>query len=322
VAKKRKKIVRELPIYGSDVRSSGPGFCIYCYATNDLTDEHVIPLALAGNLILEEASCSDCGRLTSQVEGALLREGGAFFGYRERKGYPTRSIRESETVPIDRYIIEEGKPIIEPGSINRKDYPRVLALPMFRLPGCLLGMPPSRTSSIVSTFVSYNDDDLLRVGDFATPPLDIYVFSRFLAKIAHCFSYFDLGKDEAGTYRQYLPPVILGKDAHTPYVVGGESKIEEQDSHAMIHLRMQPVLRVGLEFMTCRIRLFNNAPTYIVVFGCRKERSKDYYYDWYDERKARYKENYSEILSAGSKRVQPKARPPKGRFFRRIERST
>src|SRR3712207_705268 len=49
-------------------RVGSVGCCIYCGATNELTDEHVIPLALAGNIIVPDASCRACAAITSDFE--------------------------------------------------------------------------------------------------------------------------------------------------------------------------------------------------------------------------------------------------------------
>src|SRR5271165_2543948 len=51
------------------------GRCIYCgakrYTSNDplakLGDEHIIPLAFGGNLLLPEASCRACEKITSRI---------------------------------------------------------------------------------------------------------------------------------------------------------------------------------------------------------------------------------------------------------------
>ena len=40
------------------------GRCIYCFASNcNLGDEHIIPQALGGNIILHGASCSACDKI-------------------------------------------------------------------------------------------------------------------------------------------------------------------------------------------------------------------------------------------------------------------
>jgi hypothetical protein len=79
----------------ADVHYSAVGKCIYCGETNlakgvrKFGDEHIIPLAMGGNLILDEASCDSCEKIiNSQIETPVLdREWGQF---RARRGFPTR----------------------------------------------------------------------------------------------------------------------------------------------------------------------------------------------------------------------------------------
>ena len=47
--------------------------CIYCGETQGLSDEHIIPLALNGTLILPKASCKHCAKLTSAIERTVAR---------------------------------------------------------------------------------------------------------------------------------------------------------------------------------------------------------------------------------------------------------
>jgi hypothetical protein len=62
-----------MPAHSSRV-CPGIGRCIYCDASGvALSDEHVIPFALNGNLVIEDASCEDCRKLTSANEGIIAR---------------------------------------------------------------------------------------------------------------------------------------------------------------------------------------------------------------------------------------------------------
>ena len=40
------------------LRAASVGSCIYCGATDQLTDEHIIPLALGGRFVLPDSSCA------------------------------------------------------------------------------------------------------------------------------------------------------------------------------------------------------------------------------------------------------------------------
>ena len=67
--------------------------CIYCRALpteeNKLTKEHVIPLALSGNRILEKATCDSCQKITSHFEQEVLSKDMAAF--RHSMGVKTRN---------------------------------------------------------------------------------------------------------------------------------------------------------------------------------------------------------------------------------------
>ena len=62
----------------SDVFHYPPvGRCIYCGATDELTDEHIIPFSLGGVLILDKASCNGtkgCNKKTHKFEGVVARQ--------------------------------------------------------------------------------------------------------------------------------------------------------------------------------------------------------------------------------------------------------
>ncbi|SRR5271163_282192 len=48
------------------------GECIYCGALGsevELTDEHIVPYSLGGNVELLQASCKKCARVTGGLEG-------------------------------------------------------------------------------------------------------------------------------------------------------------------------------------------------------------------------------------------------------------
>src|ERR1700726_1460580 len=71
------------------------GRCIYCGATSDeveLTREHIVPFALGGTYVLEQASCADCQYHTKHIEQNVLRP---MLGMaRVRLGLPTRNKKE------------------------------------------------------------------------------------------------------------------------------------------------------------------------------------------------------------------------------------
>jgi hypothetical protein len=66
--------------------------CIYCGATEELTDEHTIPYALWGKWVLGKGSCRRCAVLTSRIEQKV---GSVVLGkLRESMKAPTRHSRK------------------------------------------------------------------------------------------------------------------------------------------------------------------------------------------------------------------------------------
>ena len=69
----------------------GYGRCIYCTSDSGhsgLRDEHVIPYALGGNAVIENASCKTCEGITSYLDGYLARH--VYHDLRIHRGIQTR----------------------------------------------------------------------------------------------------------------------------------------------------------------------------------------------------------------------------------------
>lgn len=70
------------------------GRCIYCGTKEgDLTDEHIVPFALGGNMILPKASCIPCQRIINQeIETPTLNVlSGSYGPLRLGLNLPTRN---------------------------------------------------------------------------------------------------------------------------------------------------------------------------------------------------------------------------------------
>jgi hypothetical protein len=119
------------------------GHCIYCGSTSDLSEEHIIPFALGGNLILPESSCATCRDITSKIETKVLR--GFMLPARTVAGFPTRHPRKRPT----HFQLEAGR-----GgenlllSLEASEFPALLPLPVFPPAGFLTGRTTSRGVSV------------------------------------------------------------------------------------------------------------------------------------------------------------------------------
>lgn len=110
------------------------GQCIYCGKRNiPLTDEHVFPLSLGGNVILDRASCEDCRALTSKCERNITSNNWA----------EVRAITEcksrkrdwaKERFPLE-VILKNGKRDIL--KLKKEESLGLCHFPLFPLPGFL-----------------------------------------------------------------------------------------------------------------------------------------------------------------------------------------
>ena len=109
----------------------GVGCCIFCFRTDaPLTDEHVVPLAFAGNHVMRAASCKDCAAKTSLIERRVLRE---YWGKsREALNFPTRRPkRRSDKLTI--HTEDDGEELTV--EVDWNEFPAIFALPRFERPG-------------------------------------------------------------------------------------------------------------------------------------------------------------------------------------------
>jgi hypothetical protein len=109
------------------------GKCIYCGAvTRKLSDEHAIPYGLSGDLVLHDASCGECARITSAFEMHCLR--GLLAKTRARLNLKSRRPKAVATV----FRIDHGFGW-EQTVQNAKQFAGMNILPVFEPPGFLRG---------------------------------------------------------------------------------------------------------------------------------------------------------------------------------------
>ena len=122
--------------------------CIYCGATENLSDEHVIPFALSGRIILPAASCPECAAMTSRIERKVLR--GITHPARLVGAYPSRSKKQQPKRVTERLIDQNGDAYeIE---VDREDGLGLLVLPTLELPAFLRGGPNQPTSMTMNGY--------------------------------------------------------------------------------------------------------------------------------------------------------------------------
>jgi hypothetical protein len=249
-----------------------PGRCIYCgkpASEVQLTDEHIIPVALGGTLILPKASCLDCARITSQLETHCVK--GMFYaakGQFRLKGRKSRKAPDFLGVGIERAALTEMHKL----HISR--HPSAIITFDFGESGASYGIAPADDfgggkvciTPIVPDFwqrVSAIGEDI----KLTLSPINSQYFARMLAKIAHAFAVAERGVD---AFPHNLRNAILGQaPMYLRYFIGTvDSKSEPpSDQRHEISLAIRANW-VDTELLTVRLRLFSQKETpiyYIVV---------------------------------------------------------
>jgi len=258
------------------------GFCIYCgaskasgYAKN-LRTEHIVPLALNGDIELKEATCESCEKITGKVEQLALR--GHYRGLRTQPGWKHRNKSEQPSqLPV--FVPNpDGGPELR-RMIPLAEYPHVHFFFDLPTPGLLLGVqrgweygPKHRWMRIQATEVNPPVTSE-KLSTFATPSLDLHCFCRMLAKIGHAYATAKVGRQ---FFSPLLPPLILGDTTDCYRFVGGFPQVEElpaADTPFQISLGRETAF--GKEYLVAKIRIFASLPGsrfYRTVIG---EISKD-----------------------------------------------
>jgi len=257
--------------------------CIYCGALpsppSRLGDEHIIALSLGGVSILPEASCRDCEKITSYLEGYCANE--IFGTLRVQAGLPTRRPRNRPT-HLPTYFDIDGQ------------FHRHLVIPRASLisfvmhhlpePGIMrLRLPTNSFDFVQEKVISVNQSKFMfgvvasklgargaiAYGKRNSP----FVFARMMAKIAHAYC---IAESALNGFRPLLPDIILGNSDKIPYLVGSMPEPEPvrkvpRGIKSYHHLRLGIARLPTRELRIAHIRLFATlpTPTYTVIAGDR-----------------------------------------------------
>jgi hypothetical protein len=199
-----------------------------------LSEEHIIPYALGGILVLPEASCRACNDITSVFELRLLRR--AWWPYRRALGLTSRRPKQQpEDFPVT-LKPKSGNPI--EARLRAGDHPLLTTL-LFPPPTVLQGhrsdgpvtgrvviipVAPQPRSVIVngSERVVSSDDEI----EYPVN-IDASDLARFLAKVGLGYAIFKLGL--AAFSEVFLPEVVLGSgDGALTYVGTLDGSVQSQ----------------------------------------------------------------------------------------------
>jgi len=259
------------------MRYAAVGKCIYCGSSSvELTDEHIIPLALGGDDIIPRASCKDCERITgTKIEHPCLRR----ILLAPRTHWEIKSRRPKDRPTELR--IGTGTPAVnfEWKSVPVPQHPLAFGLPVFAPPGILIGAARTRGFMMFAPWAymdKHAEERMKRHGDSAGiyQPFSPDLFCRMVAKIAHCQAAATLGVD---AFDPFLPGIILGRTEIISYYVGNAAHIQHATPPATslseitheLYLGERASTRDGQRMITAIVRLFANlnAPGYEVIVG-------------------------------------------------------
>lgn len=200
------------------------GHCIYCGSTNNLSDEHIVPYGLGGNLILPLSSCKNCSNITSKFELAVLR--GSMQPARVYCEIQSRNKHES--APNKYSLVVERNNEIETIEVPLNDYPILVTFPIFSVPGYL--KDDKRTKGILldgSATISFgtHPEDVIKkfnatrlvIKPAGDKPTD---FARMIAKIAFSMAVATGAFGCIDYSKSFVLPAILGESDDIGHWVG------------------------------------------------------------------------------------------------------
>jgi hypothetical protein len=271
---------------GEIMQAKSIGKCIYCFTTENLEREHVIPFGLNGTMVLRDASCRSCAAITGSFEGDFLNKTLAPLrevlkintrNKKKRTGFLPMKFKKNgkefiQDVPLDEYIALVPALYIE--------YPSYLKTGVRNYVG-----DGTREAKVIGKGVYYTDDqvDVLKKKYGADSILISYEFSpadfgRMMAKIAYCFAIARFGID--GITDNYVIPAILGTSNDLWHFVGCDENYQHINDRpaALTHLKKKDALIWGdLTVVNgdiiVRIRILPryDFPVYVIAVGKIRE---------------------------------------------------
>ena len=256
--------------------------CIYFNEKCDtayLTDEHIIPDGLGGDIVLERASCKICAAHTGRLEGYILRDTmrdargvvglksrkKRAFGKQKQKFYNESSISKIET----EVEYSEKSPMVLPSFVT--------CLP----PLIMTGMKETDKVDLFSRFILPTDivkrtTDIFSKGEYRlTYNMHAGVVGQMYAKIAHSFACAHLDSEE---FSPFLINYISAKEPEfNAYLIGSSDPIAPQcDSYHRLLLYSDTFIKIedGQSRKLCKlifveVQLFAmiGAPVFTLVVG-------------------------------------------------------
>lgn len=268
-----------LPKQPSELYPS-PGKCIYCGAKDNLSDEHIIPFALGGNLILKNSSCLDCAKITSGFERTCLR---TMYGpLRLLYDLPTRRRKKRPKKLLLKVKYSSDETEWQTTLVEQKKFPFLITFPYFETPGIVERKQVHQSKGPVtkrlwirgaSPYYSFHElmekllIELKAYSIFPESTAEIPAFCKLLAKIAHTFAVAKIG---LSGFTPILEPIIIKNNlSHCMHYIGSPNN-DEAPKNMLHDLNILEFDNIDAIFVKVRLLCKLGTPTYIVAAGRRK----------------------------------------------------
>lgn len=233
------------------------GHCIYCGSKSQLGDEHVIPFALNGGLLLPQASCDTCAKVTHRYERTVARTMLGHFRIRH-KVQSRRPEQRPTHITVGTLMPDGSRGTVR---VPVDEHPTMIFPYKFDQPTLLRGLPPD-----------VEDFRWVPVSVFSKAELDAFIakyhwdrqttvkmvpeeFARMIAKIGYSFAVAEFGARSFRPLPQILD-IILERTKNVAYAVGGDWDIPPPDPKGKHVLIPSALIKPGGAWVVIEIRLF------------------------------------------------------------------
>lgn len=200
--------------------------CIYClgeFQKSDLTDEHIVPLHLEGNMVLRKAACRVCAERSNRYEARALHcdllEPRLLLALKRARAKKRKKIPELPPV-----FIGDGMGANSDEFNFRlavEDYPPIIKMFAMEPAGLLVGRARGgelKNFKMVAYHIPRRTSNR-RHGITTRTKHDHTSFSLMLAKIGYCYAVAELGID--GFDGRAIRDILMGRRSDIYNFVGG-----------------------------------------------------------------------------------------------------
>lgn len=234
--------------------------CMYCGAIEDLTDEHIIPLALWGDIILPKSSCKPCAEITSKIERKVLK--GFMQDTRNVANAPSRR-KNKRPKSVKRTLLNQDGTSFQKTFTLDETY-SILTVPEFSKATIFGGETIVQGINIighqqlafgVNMFEFLEDNNAQGIQESTS--IDVISFARLLAKIAYGMAVVHNGvfpRDESP-----LLPIILNQSSDMGFWIGSSDSLLSESKAKHLVLNKNQKYSFSYVHTKSIIQLFNGS---------------------------------------------------------------